>query len=80
MSLAHLLLEREVEFSFGIQFQEDPAKQKVDELTTEWDTPIYILSKVVIPKQVVKLQDEDTEGESLVFTPWNSQPDHAPVG
>lgn len=72
-----LLSHTDVEFSFAVQFQEDPAKQKIDELTTEWDTPYYIIAKLIIPKQQLNFKKEY---ESLVFSPWNSQPDHAPIG
>lgn len=64
-----------MEFSFAVQFQEDPTKQKIDDLLTEWNTPHYIIAKLTIPRQNVNLQNE-----SLVFSPWNSQPDHAPIG
>lgn len=79
-SLKDTLAKQSVEFRLMVQFQENLETEQIDELNTEWKTPWHTIARVHVPQQIVKPQEEDTFGESLVFSAWNTIPDHAPVG
>jgi hypothetical protein len=66
-------------FELQLQTQGDPHAMPVEDPTIEWsekDSPFRTVAKILIPSQT----PETKECENLAFAPWNTLPDHRPMG
>ncbi len=73
----------EAQFKFMVQFQTDPEKMPLDKATVAWSEtesePVQ-LATIVIHKQDITIQGQDSYGENLSFNPWRTLKEHMPKG
>ncbi len=77
------LSERDYYFDFMIQFQTDPAKMPVEDLSKRWkeeDSPFIKLATIKIPQQKFTSEPQKAFGDQLSFSPWHCLPEHTPLG
>ena len=69
-------------FEFLVQFQQDGARNPIEDATVEWkeeDSPYVPVASIRIPRQ--RLEDPGTGScERAAFNPWNSLVEHRPLG
>jgi hypothetical protein len=68
---------------FLIQFQEDPAKQPVEDTSVEWTTKFVKVARVVVQAQDLNeadVQAREAKCNAFAFTPWHALPEHRPLG
>jgi hypothetical protein len=80
--LARDLAAGDARFVFGVQRQaDDPATTPIEDPRVEWTTPVEPLAELLIPAQGDYRSDEARAScEPLMFIPWNSLPEHRPLG
>ncbi|WP_417204923.1 hypothetical protein [Antarctobacter sp.] len=72
----------EARFTFGVVPQVDPARQPVEDASSDWEAAgadFVPLADILLPAQQNSPQ-QDAEAESLRFSPWMCQPEHRPLG
>ena len=72
-------------FDFSALVREDPNDETrpVEDPTVEWDletTPRTVVARITVPPQSFESADQMSFCEDLRFTPWNSLPEHRPLG
>jgi len=80
MRLAERLKQQDVSFDFMIQFQDDPAKQPVENPLVKWKSKFTKIATVTLRKQYFDTPDRDRFGENLSFNPWRALVEHRPLG
>lgn len=78
--LTDMLSRREVIFNFCIQFQKDAKEMPIENATVKWDSEFIKVATIVIPMQQFDNDAQIEFGNNLSFNPWNSLPDHRPLG
>ncbi len=79
-NMAATLLKHNIEFSFFIQFQEDPVEMPVEDPTIVWNSPLVKVATIRIPKQVFDTPEQNEFGDNLSFNSWHALPEHKPIG
>ncbi len=77
------LEEKDYYFDFMIQFQIDPKKTPIEDLSVRWkedDSPFIKVATIKIPKQEFNSDSQKAFGDQLSFTPWHCLPQHTPLG
>lgn len=77
------LNRKDYAFDFMVQFQKDPKKMLIEDLSNKWseqDSPFVKVATLKIPKQVFNSKEQKEFGDNLSFTPWHSLPAHRPLG
>lgn len=75
--------EKDYFFDFRIQFQADPEKTPVEDLSVRWkeaDSPFIKVATIKIPKQEFNTEAQIAFGDQLSFSPWHCLPEHTPLG
>ena len=80
------LRTRESIFEFRVQPQTDPVTMPVEDVSVEWDEEVS--KPIPVATLTIGVQDVDsTEGcalaeecEAMAFSPWNTLPEHRPMG
>ena len=70
-------------FDFMVQFQTDAEKMPVEDASVEWDetiSPFQKVARIRIPPQSFESPAQMEFCESLAFNPWQSYPEHRPLG
>jgi hypothetical protein len=67
-------------FDVHVQLREDPATMPIDDATVEWSSPYHKVAELLIAPQTFDTPERDALGERLVFNPWHTLPEHAPLG
>lgn len=70
-------------FHFAIQLQTDAQKMPVEDASTEWDeavSPFHLVATITIENQIFNTVEALTQCEGSHFNPWQSLPDHEPIG
>jgi catalase len=79
---AHLRKERAC-FNFGIQIQGDPDKMPVEDASVIWDedsSPFVTVATLTFADQSVDDPQSLADCEQRQFNPWQSLPQHTPLG
>ncbi|WP_428354417.1 hypothetical protein [Methyloprofundus sp.] len=79
---AHLLQDS-ARFNFAVQVQTDPQKMPIEDASTIWDeaiSPFQVVATITIEKQNFDTAEALSECEGCNFNPWQSLPEHEPVG
>ncbi len=81
-SMAEQLTARKIaaRFDFCVIPQTDAAAMPVEDPTIEWTSAPVKLATISIYPQKFDSQEQMTFVENAVWTPWNSLPEHAPIG
>ena len=75
--------EKDYYFDFMIQFQIDPKKTPVEDLSVRWkeeDSPFIKVAAIKISKQEFNSEEQKAFGDQLSFSPWHCLPEHMPLG
>lgn len=80
----HTRMKRgDTRFRFLVQVQTVDDEMPIDAATVRWSEelspPIHVAT-LVLPAQDPGARGQSSYGENLAFNPWNSLPDHAPLG
>jgi hypothetical protein len=70
-------------FDFMVQFQVDAERMPVEDATVEWDealSPFRTVARIDIPPQTFESPRQMAFCENLAFNPWQSLPEHRPLG
>ena len=67
-------------FDFCIQEQSDVKAMPIEDPTVEWKSEPIKLATITIEPQVFDSEEQNQIGENLSFSPWNSLPEHRPLG
>ena len=71
-------------FEFGVHIQDDKTKQPIEDATVDWGANgarFVKLAILDIPQQEIHEFDSSNNlAENLEFSPWNSLPQHRPLG
>ncbi|NOR18934.1 MAG: catalase, partial [Xanthomonadales bacterium] len=70
-------------FDFLVQFQTDAELMPIEDATVEWDetlSPFRKVARIHIPPQSFESPEQMEFCENLAFNPWQSLPDHRPLG
>ena len=82
-TMVEQLANKAYEFNFMVQFQKDPIRMPVEDLSNSWSekkSPFIKVATLKIPKQSFDSREQQDFGDNLSFTPWHSLPDHRPLG
>lgn len=66
-----------------VQFQQDPARQSIEDGSVEWNTPFTRFGRVAFePKRLDSNEAEAEQAacESFAFWPWHTLAEHRPLG
>lgn len=77
------LSQGDATFDFCVQFQTDPEKMPIEDAMVEWDekdSPYRKVATIRIPQQAFESFDQMALAESIAFNPWNTLPEHQPLG
>jgi hypothetical protein len=77
------LSQGEATFDFCVQFQTDPEKMPIEDAMVEWDekdSPARKVATIRIPQQAFESADQMNFAEKIAFNPWNTLPEHQPLG
>ncbi len=74
------LAKNGAEFDFMIQFQQDPAREPVENALVPWKTPFHKLATLRIPAQDVDSPEQRMFAENLSMNAWHCLPEHRPIG
>lgn len=77
------LSEKAYYFDFMVQFQGDPKKMPVDDLSTVWkesESPFIKVATLKLPRQKFNSPEQKAFGDALSFSPWHCLPEHTPLG
>lgn len=72
-----------VTLELAVQRQRDPVAQPVEDASIPWseaDCPFETVAHIVLPQQQFNTAEQDRKGESMRFDPWNTRPEHRPLG
>ena len=75
--------EKEYCFDFMIQFQKDPQRMPVEDLSVRWkesESPFIKVATIKIPKQIFNTPEQNAFGDQLSFNPWRCLKEHTPLG
>jgi hypothetical protein len=78
-----LATEGHAAFRFSILMQETPRPEDVEDASRYWRGPgvkEIPLARIEIPPQDFDTEESHLRGENLSFNPWNSLPEHRPLG
>jgi catalase len=81
--MAEQLAKDDYYFDFMIQFQTDPIKMPLEDLSVRWkeeDSPFIKVATLRIPKQTFDSAEQNSFGDQLSFTPWHCLLEHRPLG
>jgi hypothetical protein len=81
--LVNTLAKEDARFDFQIQFQTDVVKMPIEDASVEWperESPYRTVAQIRIPAQRVGDAAGTTACEQMSFNPWNTLPDHRPLG
>src|SRR5262249_8947164 len=70
-------------FDFAILLRAAPSVDDVEDASKPWDgaNDVQIsLARIEIPLQVFSTTDRDCDCENMMFNPWNTLPEHQPLG
>jgi hypothetical protein len=67
-------------FDFYVQPQTDPYKEPVENALVPWESPLYKVATVNIPRQEVGWPERMQVPENFSFNPWRCLPEHRPLG
>ena len=82
-AMATTLASREVCFDFAVQFQGDPAAMPIEDASVIWDeaeSPYRSVATLHIEEQEFTTEAALLDCERQTFNPWQSLPDHQPLG
>jgi catalase len=82
-AMAATLATREVCFDFAVQFQGDPAAMPIEDASVIWDeaeSPYRSVATLHIADQEFATETALLDCEQQTFNPWQSLPDHQPLG
>ncbi|MEQ1639072.1 MAG: catalase family protein [Methylococcales bacterium] len=77
------LIPNEACFDFMVQLQRIPSAMPIEDPTLEWreeDSPFIRVAQITIPIQTFSTPEQLAFCENLSFTPWNTIPEHQPLG
>jgi hypothetical protein len=74
------LLRADFYFNFGIQLQEDPVLQPIEDSSIRWRTPVINLATLVLIKQDINDPVMTAKDQQIHFNPWHCLSDHRPLG
>ena len=77
--IAHLS-ENDASFDLLVQVRTDPDLEPINDPTVEWISPMRKVGTIILPKQTFDIEQSDCLGEFLRFSPWNTLPEHSPLG
>jgi len=83
--LAAFLEGKSARFDFRVLVQADPARMPVEDPTVDWEeaspgSQWVKVATVDLPPQVPNSADRLELAENMAFTPWNTLPEHRPLG
>ncbi len=70
-------------FDFKVQFQKDAENMPIEDAAVVWDeseSPFISVAKLKISKQDFLSEQAVTRFENMSFNPWQSLPEHKPIG
>lgn len=70
-------------FSFMVQVQTDPAAMPIEDASVIWPediSPFVEVARIIIDNQAFTAADNRQSCETISFNPWQSLPDHQPLG
>lgn len=70
-------------YDFLVQFQTDAERMPLEDATVEWDeslSPFRKVARINIPSQSFESPEQMEFCENLAFNPWQSLPEHRPLG
>ncbi|HEX8029306.1 MAG TPA: hypothetical protein VF491_12620, partial [Vicinamibacterales bacterium] len=73
----------DVVFDFMVQFQVDPVKTPIEDVSVPWSetlSPPRKVATLTLSKQDVAEPALGTTGEFMTFNPWRTLPEHQPLG
>jgi hypothetical protein len=82
-ALRDRLTRGEASFDFFVQFQIDEERTPIENAMVEWkerDSPYVRVAAIRIPRQSVDDAETERKCEAVAFNPWNSLPEHRPLG
>jgi hypothetical protein len=82
-ALRDRLTRGEASFDFFVQFQIDEQRTPIEDAMVEWkesDSPYLRVATIRIPRQSIDDAETERKCESVAFNPWNSLPEHRPLG
>lgn len=82
-NLIEKLNHNDVVYDFMVQFQTDPKKMSVEDLSIPWrekDSPFQKIAELVIPKQEFNFPERIEFGNHLIFSLDNCLPENKPLG
>jgi hypothetical protein len=82
-AMARTLRSTDVTFDLAVQRQLDRDKMPVEDATVEWKerlSPFRKVATIRIPAQDFTSREQSRDGEDLHFSPWNTLPEHRPLG
>ena len=68
---------------FYVQLAVDDDRTPLDRATVRWreqDSPPVHVATLIVPQQDIEARGQAAYGENLSFTPWQTLPEHEPVG
>lgn len=77
------LAREEASFDFMVQFQSDPDAMPIEDASVVWDegaAPFVSVGTLRIPAQDFDTPDRMARCETTAFSPWNTLPEHRPLG
>jgi catalase len=82
-ALRQRLARGEASFDFFVQFQVDEQRTPIEDAMVEWTeaaSPYVRVGTIRIPRQNIDEAETERKCESVAFSPWNSLPEHRPLG
>lgn len=70
-------------FDFMVQFQGDPVEMPIEDASVIWDehdSPFQPVARLQFPDQDFRVADALQNCEAETFNPWQSLPEHRPIG
>jgi len=83
MRLRDDLAAGDVVFDFMVQFQVDPVKTPIEDVSVPWSetlSPPRKVATLTLHQQEVAEPGLGTTGEFMTFNPWRTLPEHQPIG
>lgn len=79
-SLKATLAKHDVSYDFFIQFQDQPEQMPIENCSIAWTSKEIKVATLRMLKQDFDTPERRELGENLMFNPWNSLPEHRPLG
>ena len=79
-NMAAHLSAQDADFDLLVQVRDWPHLEPLNDATVEWKSPFHKVGTIKLPQQTFDTEQLDIFAENLRFSPWNTLPEHLPLG